>query len=502
METFHLILYGFSVVLQPANLLCAFLGAVAGTLVGVLPGLGPVGAMSMLLPVTYGMSPTGAMIMLAGIYYGAQYGGSTTSILVNIPGESSSVVTCLDGYQMARQGRAGPALGIAAFSSFFAGTIGVLGLSFLAPPLVDAALTFGAPEYFALMCLGLTVLTFLTQRSMLKALIMAVLGLFVGTIGFDITTGIQRFTLGIQDLMEGVGLVQIAMGMFGISEILLNIEKAVKITIFETKLKGLFPNLQDWRRSIGAILRGTGIGFFLGILPGGGAVIASFSSYAIEKRLSKHPEKFGTGVIEGVAAPESANNAAAQGAFIPLMTLGIPSNVVMALLLGALMIHGLTPGPLLMTRNPDLFWGVITSMYIGNVMLLILNLPLIPMWVRFLKIPYPILFPFILLFCLIGVYTINNNIFDIYLMIFFGIVGYLARKFEFEAAPFILAVVLGPMMEKTFRQTLIMFQGDFSVFIRRPISGVIFGLAVILLVLPLITGGFKREKIARLKDAD
>ena len=502
METFHLILYGFSVVLQPANLLCAFLGAVAGTLVGVLPGLGPVGAMSMLLPVTYGMSPTGAMIMLAGIYYGAQYGGSTTSILVNIPGESSSVVTCLDGYQMARQGRAGPALGIAAFSSFFAGTIGVLGLSFLAPPLVDAALTFGAPEYFALMCLGLTVLTFLAQRSMLKALIMAVLGLFVGTIGFDITTGIQRFTLGIQDLMEGVGLVQIAMGMFGISEILLNIEKTMKVTVFETKLKGLFPNLQDWRRSIGAILRGTGIGFFLGILPGGGAVIASFSSYAIEKRLSKHPEKFGTGVIEGVAAPESANNAAAQGAFIPLMTLGIPSNVVMALLLGALMIHGLTPGPLLMTRNPDLFWGVITSMYIGNVMLLILNLPLIPMWVRFLKIPYPILFPFILLFCLIGVYTINNNIFDIYLMIFFGIVGYLARKFEFEAAPFILAVVLGPMMEKTFRQSLIMFQGDFSVFIRRPISGVIFGLAVILLVLPLITGGFKREKIARLKDAD
>ena len=502
METFHLILYGFSVVLQPANLLCAFLGAVAGTLVGVLPGLGPVGAMSMLLPVTYGMSPTGAMIMLAGIYYGAQYGGSTTSILVNIPGESSSVVTCLDGYQMARQGRAGPALGIAAFSSFFAGTIGVLGLSFLAPPLVDAALTFGAPEYFALMCLGLTVLTFLAQRSMLKALIMAVLGLFVGTIGFDITTGIQRFTLGIQDLMEGVGLVQIAMGMFGISEILLNIEKTVKVTVFETKLKGLFPNLQDWRRSIGAILRGTGIGFFLGILPGGGAVIASFSSYAIEKRLSKHPEKFGTGVIEGVAAPESANNAAAQGAFIPLMTLGIPSNVVMALLLGALMIHGLTPGPLLMTRNPDLFWGVITSMYIGNVMLLILNLPLIPMWVRFLKIPYPILFPFILLFCLIGVYTINNNIFDIYLMIFFGIVGYLARKFEFEAAPFILAVVLGPMMEKAFRQSLIMFQGDFSVFIRRPISGVIFGLAAILLVLPLITGGFKREKIARLKDAD
>ena len=500
METFHLILYGFSVVMQPANLLCAFLGAVAGTLVGVLPGLGPVGAMSMLLPITFGMSPTGAMIMLAGIYYGAQYGGSTTSILVNIPGESASVVTCLDGYQMARQGRAGPALGIAAFGSFIAGTLGVLGLSFLAPPLVEAALTFGPPEYFALMCLGLTVLTFLAHGSMLKALIMAVLGLFVGTIGLDITMGVQRFTLGLQDLMEGVGLVQIAMGMFGISEILLNIEKTMKVTVFETKLKGLFPNLQDWKRSIGAILRGTGIGFFLGILPGGGAVIASFATYAIEKRFSKHPEKFGTGVIEAVAAPESANNSAAQGAFIPLMTLGIPSNVVMALLLGSLMIHGLTPGPLLMSRNPDLFWGVITSMYIGNLMLLILNLPLIPMWVKFLKIPYPILFPFILLFCLIGVYTINNNVFDIYLMIFFGVFGYLARKFEFEAAPFILAVVLGPMMEKAFRQSLIMFQGDFSVFISRPISGVIFGIAILLLVFPLITRGAKRAKIASLRD--
>ncbi|HYB21440.1 MAG TPA: tripartite tricarboxylate transporter permease [Thermodesulfobacteriota bacterium] len=502
METFQLILYGFSVVLQPGNLMCAFLGAIAGTLVGVLPGLGPVGAMSMLLPVTYGMSPTGAMIMLAGIYYGAQYGGSTTSILVNIPGESASVVTCLDGYQMARQGRAGPALGIAAFGSFIAGSIGVLGLSFLAPPLVDAALTFGAPEYFALMCLGLTVLTFLAHGSMLKALIMAVLGLFVGTIGIDITTGIQRFTLGNQDLMEGVGLVQIAMGMFGISEILLNIEKTMKVSIFETKLKGLFPNLQDWRRSIGAILRGTGIGFFLGILPGGGAVIASFTSYAIERRLSRHPDKFGSGIIEGVAAPESANNAAAQGAFIPLMTLGVPSNVVMALLLGALMIHGLTPGPLLMSRNPDLFWGVITSMYVGNLMLLVLNLPLIPMWVKFLKIPYPILFPFILLFCLIGVYTINNNIFDIYLMIFFGIVGYLAKKFEFEPAPFILAVVLGPMMEKAFRQSLIMFQGDFSIFITRPISGVIFGIAIVLLILPLFAWGSRREKIASLKDED
>ena len=501
MGTVHQILYGFSVAFQPMNLLCAFLGAVMGTLVGVLPGLGPVGAMSMLLPVTYGMSPIGAVIMLAGIYYGAQYGGSTTSILVNIPGESASVVTCLDGYQMARQGRAGPALGISAFGSFIAGTIGVLGLSFLAPPLVEAALSFGPPEYFALMCLGLTVLTFLAHGSMLKALIMAVLGLFVGTIGLDITTGMQRFTFGISDLMEGVGLVQVAMGMFGISEILVNIEKEMKVTVFETKLKGLFPNLEDWRRSIGPIVRGTIVGFFLGILPGGGAVIASFSSYAIEKRFSKYPEKFGTGVIEGVAAPESANNAAAQGCFIPLMTLGIPSNVVMALLLGALMIHGLTPGPLLMSKNPDLFWGVITSMYLGNMMLLVLNLPLIPMWVKVLKIPYPILFPFILLFCLIGVYTINNNVFDIYLMILFGFFGYITRKFEFEGAPFILAVVLGPMMEKAFRQSLIMSRGNFSIFVSRPISGVIFGIAILLLVLPIVAKA-KREKIASLEEGD
>ncbi len=410
MEVIQQILYGFSVSLQPMNLLFAFLGAVAGTLVGVLPGLGPLAAMSILLPVTFGMSPTGAVIMLAGIYYGAQYGGSTTSILVNIPGEAGSVVTCLDGYQMARQGRAGPALGISAFGSFIAGTIGVLGLCFLAPPLVEAALKFGPPEYFSLMCLGLTVLTFLAQGSMLKALMMAVLGIFAGTIGFDAMSGVRRFTFGRLELLDGIGLVQIAMGMFGISEILINIEKTLKISIMETKITGVYPNLRDWRESIGAILRGTGIGFFLGILPGGGAIISSFTSYAIEKRLSKHPEKFGSGVIEGVAAPESANNAAAQGAFIPMLSLGIPSNAVMALLLASLVIHGLTPGPLLMGSRPDIFWGFITSMYVGNCMLLILNLPLIPIWVKLLKIPYPILFPFILLFCLIGVYTINNSI--------------------------------------------------------------------------------------------
>ncbi len=499
METIQQLLFGFSVTLQPMNLLCAFLGALMGTLVGVLPGLGPVGAMSMLLPVTYGMSPTGAIIMLAGIYYGCQYGGSTTSILVNIPGESASVVTCLDGYQMARKGRAGAALGISAFGSFIAGTLGVVALSFLAPPLVEAALSFGPPEYFALMCLGLTVLTFLGHGSMLKALIVAIVGLFVGTVGMDITTGMQRFTFGLPDLMEGVGLVPIAMGMFGIAEILCNIEKTMQVSVFETKLKGYFPNYEDWKKSIGAILRGTVVGFFLGILPGGNAIIASFSSYAIEKRLSKHPELFGTGVIEGVAAPESANNAASSGCFIPLMTLGIPSNVVMALLLGALMIHGLTPGPMLMIKKPDLFWGVICSMYIGNIMLLVLNLPLIPLWVKVLKIPYRILFPFILLFCMIGVYSVNNNVFDIYLTIFFGVIGYLMRKFEFEAAPFILAVVLGPMMEKSFRQSLIMSRGDFSIFVTRPIPAVIFAIAAILLIMPMFTKT-RQEKIAILKD--
>ncbi len=502
METFQHMLFGFSVAFQPANLLFAFLGALMGTLVGVLPGLGPTAAMSLLLPVTFGISPTGAVILLAGIYYGAQYGGSTTSILVNIPGEAASVVTCLDGYQMARQGRAGPALGISAFGSFIAGTIGVLGLSFLAPPLVKAALTFGPPEYFSLMVLGLTVLTFLAHGSMLKGLIMAVLGIFVGTVGMDTMTGTQRFTLGYLDLCEGVGLVQIAMGMFGISEILLNIEKTIReITIFQAELKGLYPSLRDWRDSIGAILRGTGVGFFLGILPGGGAMIASFSSYAIEKRLSKHPDKFGTGVIEGVAAPESSNNAAAQGAFIPMLTLGIPSNVIMALLLAALMIHGITPGPLLMRNNPDLFWGFVTSMYIGNFMLLVLNLPLIPMWVKLLKIPYQILFPFILLFCLIGVYTVNNTVFDIYLMIFFGIFGYAVRKFKFEAAPFILAVVLGPRLEESFRESLTMAKGNFSIFVTRPICLVLFGIAILLLVLPMM-GRLKRDKIARLEEVD
>jgi len=465
----HLIL-GFQVALQPVNLFYCFAGVFIGTLIGVLPGIGPVGAMSLLLPATFSVSPVGAIIMMSGIFYGAQYGGSTTSILVNIPGEASSVTTCLDGYQMARKGRAGPALGIAAIGSFIAGTISIVGLMVLAYPLAKAALSFGPPEYFALMCLGLVVLTFLTQGSMYKALMMALLGILLGFVGLDLFTATPRFTFGVNELMDGIGIVPLMMGLFGVSEILINIEQPLKRKIYETKIKGLFPNLHDWVVCKWAVLRGTLIGFFLGILPGGGAVLASFVSYAIEKRVSKYPEKFGTGVIEGVAAPESANNAAAQSSFIPLLSLGIPPNVVMAVLFGGLLIHGIQPGPLLIRSHPDIFWGVVMSMYIGNMMLLALNLPLIGMWVKVLKVPYTILFPLILLFCLIGVYSVNNSVLDIYLMILFGVIGYLMRKFDFEPAPLALAYVLSPMLETSLRQSLNISGGSFFIFFSRPIS--------------------------------
>ena len=428
------------------------------------------GAMSLLLPATFSVSPVGAIIMMSGIFYGAQHGGSTTSILVNIPGEASSVITCLDGYQMARKGRAGPALGIAAIGSFIAGTISIVGLMVLAYPLAKAALSFGPPEYFALMCLGLVILTFLTQGSMYKALMMALLGILLGFVGLDLFTATPRFTFGVNELMDGIGIVPLMMGLFGVSEILINIEQPLKRKIYETKIKGLLPTLQDWVVCKWAVLRGTVIGFFLGILPGGGAVLASFVSYAVEKRVSRYPEKFGTGVIEGVAAPESANNAAAQSSFIPLLSLGIPPNVVMAVLFGGLLIHGIQPGPLLIRSHPEIFWGVVMSMYIGNVMLLALNLPLIGMWVKILKVPYTILFPLILLFCLIGVYSVNNSVLDIYLMILFGVVGYLMRKFDFEPAPLALAYVLSPLLETSLRQSLNISGGSFLIFFSRPIS--------------------------------
>jgi len=484
---------GFSVAFQPMNLFYCFLGVLIGTLVGVLPGLGPVAAMSLLLPATFHTTPVASIIMLAGIYYGAMYGGSTTSILVNIPGEAASVMTCLDGYQMARQGRAGPALGISAFGSFFAGTIGIIGMLLISIPLVNFALKFGPPEYFSLMILGLMVLTFLTSTSMVRALMMAAFGLIVGTMGLDNISGLARFTFHIPELLDGVGLVPVVMGLFGISEVLLNIELKIKREVFTTKVKGLLPTLDDWAKSIGSLLRGTVVGFFLGILPGGGAVIASFVSYAIEKRVSKHPEEFGKGAIEGVAAPEAANNAAAQGAFIPLLTLGIPSNVVMAMLLGALIIHGVTPGPLLLSQHPDLFWGVVASMYVGNAMLLALNLPLIGMWVQLLKVPYAILFPIIILFCLIGSYSINNSSTDVLIMLAFGVIGYLMKKLSLEAAPMVLAFVLGPMMETALRQSLIKSKGSFSIFFTRPISAVCLIIAIALMIMPLLPW-FRRRR--------
>jgi putative tricarboxylic transport membrane protein len=495
MELLNYLGIGFSVALQPVNLFYCFVGVFIGTLVGVLPGIGPVGAMSLLLPTTFKATPEAAIIMLAGIYYGAMYGGSTTSILVNIPGEAASVVTCLDGYQMAQQGRAGPALGIAAFGSFIAGTLSILGLMLLAPPLSKFALRFGPPEYFTLMVLGLTILIYLAHGSMSKALIMAAFGIILGLVGLDSINARPRFTFDKMELIDGVGLVPVVMGLFGISEVLLNIEKVVRRDILKTRVKGLLPTAKDWRDSTGPIARGSLLGFFLGILPGGGAVISSFISYAVEKRVSKHPERFGKGAIEGVAGPESANNAATGGAFIPLMTLGIPPNVIMAMLLGAFMIHGVTPGPLMMKQNPGIFWGVIVSMYIGNIMLLILNLPLITIWVQVLKVPYKILFPLILLFCLIGVYSVNNVVFDIYLMLIFGIMGYLMKKFGYEGAPLVLAFVLGPLMENNLRKSLIISQGDFSIFFTRPLAAASLTLALFLLVSPFIPGLGKKRKV-------
>ncbi|HXZ38285.1 MAG TPA: tripartite tricarboxylate transporter permease, partial [Thermodesulfobacteriota bacterium] len=430
MDFFQSILMGFQVALLPGNLFFCFVGVLIGTLVGVLPGLGPVAAISLLLPTTFHITPVSAVIMLAGIYYGAMYGGSTTSILVNIPGEAASVVTCLDGYQMARQGRAGPALGIAAFGSFIAGTLAVVGLMLVAPPLAEMALKFGPPEYFSLVIVGLTILTFLASGPMWKALLMACFGLFLGCMGMDSIMGTTRFTFDIVELADGFGLVPVAMGLFGVSEVLLNVEQTLERSIFETKIKNLLPTGKDWRDSIGAILRGSVIGFFLGILPGGGATISAFTAYAVEKKVSRHSEKFGSGAIAGVAAPESANNAATGGAFIPLLTLGIPTTATMAILLGALVIYGTQPGPMLIQEHPDLFWGVVASMYVGNVMLLVLNLPLIGLWVKVLRVPYPILFPLILLFCLIGAYSLNNNIAQILFMIIFGLLGYLFKKFR------------------------------------------------------------------------
>jgi len=480
------ILYGFTVATTPENLAYCFIGVLLGTLVGVLPGIGPAGAMALLLPVSFKITPVGTFIMLSGIYYGSMYGGSTTSILVSIPGEPASVMTCVDGYQMALKGRAGPALGIAAFGSFIAGTISVVGLMVLATPLAKAALKFGPPEFFCLVLMGLTLVTYLSQKSAEKALMSALLGMLLSWVGLDLINGQSRFTFGNMELNDGIGVIPLVMGLFGISEVLLELEKDERIDVIKTKIANLLPSRDDWRQSTGPIVRGSVLGFLLGIIPGGGGIIANFMAYVMEKRISRHPETFGTGEIAGVAGPEAANNAAAGGAFIPLLSLGIPMNATVALLFAALLIHGVRPGPLLIEERGDIFWGIIASMYIGNVMLLVLNLPLIGLWVKVLKVPYRIVFPMILLFCLIGSYAINLSVLDLELMLGFGVLGYLMRKFDFDTAPLVLAFLLGPMMEVAMRQSLLLSQGSFTVFIARPIAATCLGIAALLLGLNLL----------------
>ena len=495
MGTYNYILLGLQVGLQPVNILFCFLGVLIGTLVGVLPGLGTVATMALLLPTTFHLPPVTAIIMLSGIYYGAMYGGSTTSILVNIPGEAASVVTCLDGYQMARKGRAGPALGMAAFGSFIAGTLGVVVLMLVANRLAEVVLKFGAPEYCSLMILGVILLVYIAQGSKLKAMTMACFGLILNFVGIDILTGQHRFNFGWMELADGVGIVPMIMGVYGISEVLINLEDMSGRDIYETKIKGLLPTLKDWKDSAWSIARGTAVGFFLGLLPGGGPILANFTSYAVEKRFSKHPEKFGTGTIEGVAGPESANNAATASGYIPLFIIGIPTNGVMAMLFSALLIHGLQPGPLIFKQNPGIFWGTVMSMYLGNVMLLVLNLPLIGLWVKILKIPYQILFPLILFLCLIGAYSVNNSTLDVIIMLVFGVIGYAMRKFEYEGAPLVLALVLGPMLERAFVQSLGMSGGSYGIFFRRPISAITMLIAIIFVFLSVFPVFHKKPKM-------
>jgi putative tricarboxylic transport membrane protein len=481
-DTLQSLLYGFSVGLTPINLLYCALGVVLGTLVGVLPGIGPLGGITLLLPTTFGMEPISAIIMLAGIYYGAMYGGSTTSILVNIPGEAASVVTCFDGYQMARQGRAGPALSIAALGSYIAGSLSVVGLMLLAPMLARLALKFGPPEQFSLMLLGLVILAYMGTGSVLKALMMIVLGLTLATVGIDHLSGYMRFTYGHVQLGDGISFLAVAMGLFGVAEILTNLERTGAVEVIKPKLAQLLPTREDLRRSLGPILRGSGLGFVIGILPGAAHIISTFVSYALEKRLSKHPEEFGTGRIEGVAGPESANNAATGGAMIPFLALGIPSTPATATMMVALLIHGVKPGPILMEQHPDVFWGLVASMYIGNAMLLILNLPMVGLFVNLLRVPYHFLFPAILLICFVGVYSVNLSGMDLWIMAIFGVVGYLLRKAAFDPSPIVLAMVLGPMMEQALRQALIMSRGQFGIFLLRPIAAGMLAVAVLILL--------------------
>src|SRR5471032_2207067 len=480
----------------PANILLCLIGALVGTLVGVLPGIGTIATVAMLLPITFGLPPVGALIMLAGIYYGAQYGGSTTSILVNIPGESSSVVTCLDGHQMARQGRAGPALAIAAIGSFFAGCVATVLVAALGKPLTELALLFGPAEYFSLMVLGLIFAVVLAKGSVLKAIAMVLSGLMMSMVGSDLETGAERMSFGIPELSDGIGFVVVSMGVFGFGEIMRYLEQVSTCEIVQAKVTGLMPTLKDLKAAAGPIGRGTILGSMLGILPGGGAVIAAFAAYTFEKRISKTPERFGHGAIEGVAAPESANNAAAQTSFIPLLTLGIPPNAVMALMVGAMTIHGIVPGPQVMQKQPELVWGMIASMWIGNLMLIVINLPLVGIWVRLLRVPYRHLFPMIVIFCCIGVYSLNNAPFDVTMTAIFGVVGYWLVKHDFEPAPMILGFVLGPLMEENLRRAMLIARGDATVFLTRPISATLLAIALFLLVLAVLPSlRAKREEV-------
>jgi TctA family transporter len=474
---------GFSVALSWQNFFYCFMGVVLGTLIGVLPGIGPVATIAMLLPVTFTLNPTSALIMLAGIYYGAQYGGSTTAILVNLPGESASVVTCIDGYQMARKGRAGAALGVSALGSFFAGCVATIVIALFAPPLAEVALKFGPAEYFSLMVLGLIAATVLASGSLVKAIAMVILGLLLGLVGTDVNSGVARFAFGVSELSDGIGFVSVAMGVFGFAEIINNLEQKGTREVFTKKVTGLLPTWQDIKDCTPSVLRGTALGCFLGILPGGGALLASFAAYTLEKKVSKNSANFGKGAIQGVAAPESANNAGAQTSFIPLLTLGIPSNPVMALMIGAMMIQGIAPGPQVMTERPQLFWGMIASMWVGNLMLVVLNLPLIGMWIKLLTIPYRMLYPAILLFCCVGVYSLSNSPFDVMQTAVFGVVGYIWVKLECEPAPLILGFILGPLMEENLRRAMLLSRGDPLVFFQRPISLTMLLIAAFLLVI-------------------
>ena len=500
MELVDHLMLGFGVALSAANLMYALIGVLLGTLIGVLPGIGPVATIAMLLPTTYALQPVSALIMLAGIYYGAQYGGSTTSILLNMPGETSSAVTCLDGYQMARQGKAGAALATAALGSFFAGCVATVLIATIAVPLSSLALQFGPAEYCSLMVLGLIGAVVLARGSLLKAIAMIVLGLLLGIVGTDVNSGVARFSFGIIELTDGIGVVSVAMGLFGFAEIIKNLESPEKRDILASKIGGLWITKEQFRKAWPAVLRGTGLGSILGLFPGGGALLASFASYAVEKRVADDPSEFGKGAIQGVAGPESANNAGAQSSFIPLLTLGIPENAVMALMVGAMTIHSIQPGPQVMTSNPALFWGLIASMWVGNLMLVILNLPLIGIWVKLLQVPYRVLYPAILLFCAIGVYTTSNASFDVIQTAFFGLVGVLLMKLECEPAPLLLGFVLGPMMEENLRRALLISRGDATVFLTRPISlGML--IAAVLLLLLVIAPAFRKTREEAFQEA-